>query len=106
MTGFSRPTDGHAHGRIITHNLTLESVTIVAGRGRPPEAAARRPALRKSRGSYKEPERSALNDRRIDRPLLRNDHLWTAGDRSGQAGVGGHAAVCGDVRPGRCPAAT
>jgi hypothetical protein len=68
-----------------------------AGRGRPPQAAARRPALRK--------RREGCNDRtigRIDCPVVpERPPSGQLVSGSGQAGVGGHAGVRGGLTPGQ-----
>jgi hypothetical protein len=58
------------------------------------------PALRKSRESCNEPEPSAVNHQRIDRPLLPER------PPSGRlvSGTRGQAGVCGDLWPGRVSA--
>jgi hypothetical protein len=59
-------------------------------------------ALEESRGSCNDPERSAVSDRRIDRPPLRErSPSGRVCPAHGQAGVDGHAGVCGGLRPGR-----
>jgi hypothetical protein len=68
-----------------------------AGRGQPPQAAARRPALRK--------RREGCNDRtigRIDCPVVpERPPSGQLVSGSGQAGVGGHAGVRGGLTPGQ-----
>src|SRR5215203_22514 len=59
----SDPRSSNSYG--LPMRLSLASVRLVAGRGRPPQAAARRAGVEKSRGSCNE-----RNDQRIDRPLL------------------------------------
>jgi hypothetical protein len=80
---------------------------VVAGRGRPPQAAARRPALRRVEEVVTSGTISGLTVRCF-RNGRSNDHSRTAGVRhTWQAGVDGHAGVHAALTPrtvsGRLP---